>query len=69
MAGDPEAPLCPGCHLKTVWYRSNRVSQIPLVIDHFFHCSDCGGVVQTHGGPTAPAEDKPLRYARSVMRR
>ena len=56
---DLEAPACPDCHLKMKWYRSMRVSQSPLVIDHFFICDNCGRIGNRRSEPTASSSKPP----------
>jgi hypothetical protein len=56
---DMEAPVCPDCHVTMKWYRSMRVTQLPVVIDHFFQCDNCGRIGQTRGGPAAPSQCPP----------
>jgi hypothetical protein len=56
---DLEAPACPDCHLKMKWYRSIRVSQSPLVIDHFFMCDSCGRVDKRRSGDNTSSSRLP----------
>jgi hypothetical protein len=54
---DLDAPSCPNCHLTMKWYRSLRISQSPLVIDHFFVCDNCGGVANRRSDHTDSSSD------------
>ena len=38
------------------WFRSVRASQLPLVIDHFFQCENCGRIVQVRGDHSSPTK-------------
>ena len=54
-----ESPDCPNCRIKMKWYRSVRASQLPLVIDHFFQCENCGRIVQVRGDQSSPTKSAP----------
>ena len=61
-----ESPDCPDCRIKMKWYRSVRASQLPLVIDHFFQCGDCGRIVQVRSDQSSPTNSSsPTRLSRS----
>lgn len=56
-----EAPTCPGCHIDMKWYRSFLASQSPLIITHFFACSNCNRISETQTvvkGDAAPPPKK-----------
>jgi hypothetical protein len=54
-----ESPDCGDCRTKMKWYRSVRASQLPLVIDHFFQCENCGRIVQVRSDQSSPTKPSP----------
>ena len=54
-----ESPDCPDCRIKMKWYRSVRASQLPLIIDHFFQCENCGRIVQVRSDQSSETKSSP----------
>jgi hypothetical protein len=54
-----ESPDCPDCRIKMKWYRSIRASQLPLVIDHFFQCENCGRIAQVRSDQSSSTQSAP----------
>ena len=42
-----EPPICPKCRVEMRWYRSDRVSETPTTIAHFFSCPNCNRTTET----------------------
>lgn len=63
-----EPPTCPNCHIEMKWYRSVKVAEAPLTIDHFFMCPHCSRVSEMRSIVRAQSSGPPSKLSAPVCR-